>query len=96
MEKATPEDHACFARIARANAALGDEIQIDSLGPRLAVFEAAPRAAGWTVRRADAEGELLRLRHPEHGIAGVLVAGERWARFWDVLETWQRLDRPSW
>ena len=35
----------------------------------------AARAAGWQVQRASPEGELLRLRHAELGIADLLIAG---------------------
>ena len=38
-------------------------------------LEAALAAAGWTVRRADAAGDLLRLRHPQFGIADLLISG---------------------
>ena len=31
--------------------------------------------SGWTVFRADPHGELLRLKHVEHGIADLLIAG---------------------
>jgi predicted nucleotidyltransferase len=38
-------------------------------------LESAARAAGWDVLRTSPEGELLRLRHPELGIADLLIAG---------------------
>lgn len=41
----------------------------------LASLESALRAAAWQVRRADPEGALLRLRHPELGIADLVIAG---------------------
>jgi hypothetical protein len=44
-------------------------------GPGVASLERAVRAAGWEVQRASPEGELLRLRHPELGIADLLIAG---------------------
>jgi predicted nucleotidyltransferase len=44
-------------------------------GPGLEELENAVRQAGWSVRRADPEGLLLRLRHPELGIADLVVAG---------------------
>ena len=43
-------------------------------------LEAALCAAGWDVTKADAEGELLRLRHPVLGRADVLVAGTEYQR----------------
>ena len=39
------------------------------------VLYAALQAAGWTIRHATAEGDLLRLRHPELGVADLLIAG---------------------
>jgi hypothetical protein len=39
------------------------------------VLEEKLRGAGWTVRRADAAGELLRIRHADLGLADLLVAG---------------------
>lgn len=38
-------------------------------------LEHALRVAGWDVRRADAAGELLRLRHPRYGIADLIISG---------------------
>jgi hypothetical protein len=38
-------------------------------------LESAARVAGWRVQRASPEGELLRLRHPELGIADLMIAG---------------------
>jgi hypothetical protein len=43
------------------------------VGP--AALETALRAAGWEVRRADPAGELIRIRHPTHGVADLIVAG---------------------
>jgi len=51
------------------------DLLLADAGAGLGALEAAARAAGWQVRRADPEGELLRLRHPEHGIADLLIAG---------------------
>lgn len=51
------------------------DVLLADVGPGLEALETAFRAGGWTVRRATPEGELLRLRHPELGIADLLVAG---------------------
>jgi hypothetical protein len=51
------------------------DLLLANVGPGLEALEAAARAAGWNVRRASPEGELLRLRHPELGIADLLIAG---------------------
>ncbi len=51
------------------------DLLLADAGSGLEVLEAAVRAAGWQVRRASPEGELLRLRHPELGIADLLIAG---------------------
>jgi hypothetical protein len=44
-------------------------------GPGHSALEAALVAAGWSVRRASAEGDLLRLRHTVLGVADLLIAG---------------------
>lgn len=51
------------------------DLLLADTGPGIEALEAAARAAGWDVRRASPEGELLRLRHPEFGIADLLIAG---------------------
>ena len=51
------------------------DLLLADAGPGVAALETAFRAAGWSCRRADPEGELLRLRHPQLGIADLLVAG---------------------
>lgn len=51
------------------------DILLADTGPGLDVLESALRAAGWSVRRADAAAELLRLKHPDLGVADLLVAG---------------------
>jgi len=51
------------------------DLLLADAGPGLEVLEGAFRERGWTVRRADPAGELLRLRHPELGIVDLLVAG---------------------
>jgi len=128
------------------------DLLLADAGPGIETLESAARAAGWEVRRAGPEGELLRLRHAELGIADLLIAAteyqqeairrareeplgngesarvltpedvivhkliagrtqdhadieailaagtpldeqyvERWAEFWDVLDTWRGL-----
>lgn len=42
--------------------------------------EAALEAAGWAVRRASPEGEVLRLRHAQFGAADLLIAGTEYQR----------------
>lgn len=44
-------------------------------GPGLDALESALRDSGWTVERASAEADLLRLRHQELGIADLMIAG---------------------
>jgi len=44
-------------------------------GPGVDALESTLRAAGWIPRRASPEGELLRVRHPELGIADLMIAG---------------------
>lgn len=51
------------------------DVLLADLGASLETLEEAFRAAGWTIRRATPDGELLRLRHPELGVADLLVAG---------------------
>jgi predicted nucleotidyltransferase len=51
------------------------DLLLADTGPGHAALETALRAAGWSVRSADAAGELLRLRHPELGVADLLIAG---------------------
>lgn len=42
---------------------------------RIQALEQALARAGWDVRRADAAGELLRIRHPALGVADLIIAG---------------------
>ena len=49
-------------------------------GPGIDALESGLRDAGWTVRRASPDGELLRLRHPELGIADLMIAGTDYQR----------------
>ena len=51
------------------------DLLLADTGEGLETLEAALIAAGWSVRRADPAGELLRLSHPEYGIADLLIAG---------------------
>jgi predicted nucleotidyltransferase len=51
------------------------DLLLADVGAGLDALEIAARAAGWEVRRASGEGDLLRLRHPELGIADLLIAG---------------------
>jgi hypothetical protein len=51
------------------------DLLLESVGSGLDRLERAVRAAGWEVQRASPQGELLRLRHPELGIADLLIAG---------------------
>lgn len=51
------------------------DLLLADAGPGVEALESAARAAGWDVRRASPEGDLLRLRHPDHGIADLLIAG---------------------
>lgn len=48
--------------------------------PDLEGLEAALRAEGWTVRRASADGEVLRIRHPDLGLADLLFADTQYQR----------------
>jgi len=51
------------------------DLLLSEAGLDLGSLESALRAAGWHVQRADPEGALLRLRHPELGIADLVIAG---------------------
>jgi hypothetical protein len=51
------------------------DLLLANAGAGVGRLETAARAAGWEVQRASPEGELLRLRHPEFGIADLLIAG---------------------
>lgn len=51
------------------------DLLLADTGPGLEALEAALGAAGWSVRRADESGELLRLTHPELGTADLLISG---------------------
>jgi hypothetical protein len=51
------------------------DVLLADTGPGLPQLEQHLRNQGWEVQRADAAGELLRLTHPELGIADILIAG---------------------
>lgn len=51
------------------------DLLLQDAGPGLEALESAARVSGWRVQRASPEGELLRLRHPELGIADLMIAG---------------------
>lgn len=54
---------------------LDADLLLADFGPGIEALEAALDGAGWTVLRVDPEGELIRLRHPQWGVADLLVAG---------------------
>jgi len=56
------------------------DLLLEDAGPGLDALESALREAGWQVQRASPEGELLRLRHPEFGIADLMLAGTDYQR----------------
>ena len=49
-------------------------------GPGLRTLESTLIDAGWSARRADARGELLRVTHPEFGAGDLLIAGTDYQR----------------
>jgi hypothetical protein len=51
------------------------DLLLADTGAGLERLESAFRAAGWEPRRASPEGELLRLRHPQLGIADLMISG---------------------
>ncbi len=51
------------------------DLLLADTGAGLDSLEAALTRAGWSVRRASAEGDLLRLQHAEFGTADLLIAG---------------------
>jgi len=61
----------------RASARVTQDVDLllADAGPGLEELEARARSAGWDVRRASPEADLLRLRHPELGVADLLIAG---------------------
>jgi hypothetical protein len=51
------------------------DLLLANTGVGLEALEAALRGSGWEVLRANAEADLLRLRHGEFGVADLLIAG---------------------
>ena len=51
------------------------DLLLADTGPGLDTLESTLTAAGWSVSRADPEGDLLRARHSELGPVDLLVAG---------------------
>jgi hypothetical protein len=56
------------------------DLLLADAGPGLGALERAFGAAGWSIRRASPGGEILRLRHPELGVADLIVAGTDYER----------------
>ena len=54
------------------------DLLLADTGPGLGTLESTLTAAGWTVNRADPEGDLLRARHSELGPVDLLVAGTQY------------------
>lgn len=51
------------------------DLLLSDFGPGLETLEQALLDASWQVERAGSEADLLRLRHPQFGIADLLIAG---------------------
>jgi hypothetical protein len=51
------------------------DLLLADAGPGIEALESALREARWAVERASPEADLLRLRHPELGIADLMIAG---------------------
>ena len=51
------------------------DLLLADAGAGVEALEDAFRAAGWDTHRASPEAELIRLRHPDYGIADLLFAG---------------------
>ena len=51
------------------------DLLLANTGENLTQLRVALEQAGWRVRQADSDGELLRLQHPALGSADLLVAG---------------------
>jgi len=56
------------------------DLLLADTGAGLEVLEAALRDAGWDVRRATPDGDLLRLKHSDLGIADLMIAGTDYQR----------------
>ena len=51
------------------------DLLLADTGEGIDVLESAFTDRGWSVFRADAAGELLRLTHPAYGLADLLISG---------------------
>jgi hypothetical protein len=73
---------ALAANLYRAETRLtGDtDVMLANVGPSLSELESALNTAGWTVFRATPDGSLLRVRHPELGVADLVIAGTEFER----------------
>jgi hypothetical protein len=49
-------------------------------GPGIEALEGEFHRAGWSIRRAAAEGDILRARHPTYGLADLIIAGTQYER----------------
>ncbi len=56
------------------------DLLLADTGPGLEELEAALRAAGWIPGRASPEGDLIRARHDELGVADLMIAGTEYQR----------------
>ncbi len=56
------------------------DLLLADAGPGLEALESALRAEGWNPRRANPEGDLLRARHGELGVADLMIAGTEYQR----------------
>jgi hypothetical protein len=72
---------ALAAKRYRASVRLTQDVDVllAGIGPAGAL-ESALRKAGWSIRSANADGELLRLHHPELGMADFLIAGTQYQK----------------
>ena len=56
------------------------DLLLSNSGTGLDALESTLAASGWSVRRADPTGDLLRARHAEYGPVDLLIAGTRYQR----------------
>ena len=54
------------------------DLLLADTGPGPDTLESALTASGWSVRRAEPTGDLLRARHSEYGPVDLLIAGTRY------------------
>ena len=61
----------------RASPRLTNDIDLllADTGPGIEELEHALIKEGWSAHRADSQAELIRLRHQQHGVADLLIAG---------------------